>query len=175
MGRGRSSPSCSRKMEKQANERYTAQQTHILQEMAMESDTYEDFGMNLKDFLHEVAAARKRGESLGPMLTAEPPRLQGRFSKGRFVMPFWPRRRTCWPGKAACQHRFGRSRRTCDWKYPGFLQICPAFEECCFAIRPQLSRKRTFSSLNLFWTQLSAGEARVILAAVICCFRELRL
>ena len=53
-----------------------------LQETAVESGTYKEFGYNLKDFLHEVTAAVKRKESLAPMLAVEPPRLAARFKEG---------------------------------------------------------------------------------------------
>ncbi len=53
-----------------------------LREVATESDTYEDFGLNFKDFLHEFAMRRNEGLPLDPMLAEEPPRLAGRFNEG---------------------------------------------------------------------------------------------
>jgi len=59
-----------------------------LREVAAESETYEDFGHNLKDFLHEFAKRRKNGEPLEPMLAEEPPRLVDRFKEGRICDAF---------------------------------------------------------------------------------------
>ena len=59
-----------------------------LQEVAQESNSYEDFGYNLKDFLHEFAFAKKGGRSLQPLLAAQPPRLSGRFPQGNICDAF---------------------------------------------------------------------------------------
>src|SRR5207244_2142959 len=47
-----------------------------------ESESYGDFGYNLKDFLHQFALVQKRGLSLEPLLLPEPVRLAGRFPEG---------------------------------------------------------------------------------------------
>ena len=59
-----------------------------LQEVAVESGAYAEFGRNLKDFLHEFAFAKKRGLALEPLLSEEPPRLAGRFEQGRICDAF---------------------------------------------------------------------------------------
>ncbi len=59
-----------------------------LHEVAAESAAYQDFGRNLKDFLHEFASAREQCSPLGPLLAAEPPRLAGRFQEGRICDAF---------------------------------------------------------------------------------------
>src|SRR5689334_181935 len=59
-----------------------------LHEVASESETYSDFGMNLKDFLHEFELARKRKQPLEPMFAEEPPRLANRFEQGRICDAF---------------------------------------------------------------------------------------
>jgi hypothetical protein len=59
-----------------------------LRELAEESATYQEFGMNMKDFLHEFAFARQKKQPLAPMLAEEPPRLAERFSEGRVCDAF---------------------------------------------------------------------------------------
>src|SRR5262245_1350024 len=59
-----------------------------LQEVAVESGAYAEFGRNLKDFLHEFAFAKKRGLALGPLLSEEPPRLAEKFDQGRICDAF---------------------------------------------------------------------------------------
>src|SRR5206468_4509100 len=59
-----------------------------LREVAAESETYGDFGYNLKDFLHEFAMARERGLPLERMLAEEPPRLAAKFSEGKICDAF---------------------------------------------------------------------------------------
>jgi hypothetical protein len=59
-----------------------------LREVAVETETYEDFGMNLRDFLHEFARARERGQPLAPMLADEPPRIATRFPEGNICDAF---------------------------------------------------------------------------------------
>lgn len=59
-----------------------------LREVAESSAAYADFGYHLKDFLHEVAEAQKRGASLEPMLAAPPPVLAGRFAEGNICDAF---------------------------------------------------------------------------------------
>jgi len=60
-----------------------------LQEVAVESGAYNEFGRNLKDFLHEFAFAKKRGLALEPLLLEEPPRLAGRFDQGKICDATW--------------------------------------------------------------------------------------
>jgi len=59
-----------------------------LQEVAAESASYSAFGSNLKDFLHEFALAKKRGQPLEPLLAPEPVRLVNRFEQGRVCDAF---------------------------------------------------------------------------------------
>jgi hypothetical protein len=59
-----------------------------LQEVAVESGAYAEFGRHLKDFLHEFAFAKKRGLALEPLLLGEPPRLAGRFDQGKICDAF---------------------------------------------------------------------------------------
>jgi hypothetical protein len=54
-----------------------------LREVAAEARFYREFGRHLKDFLHEFAWAKGKGRSLEPMLTEEPPRMEGRFPEGK--------------------------------------------------------------------------------------------
>lgn len=53
-----------------------------LAQVAEVTGSYEDFGVNLKDFLHELASARRRGEPLRPRVRKEPQRLADRFPEG---------------------------------------------------------------------------------------------
>jgi hypothetical protein len=53
-----------------------------LAEVAEESVHYADFGRNLRDFLHELAQARRQERLVEPMLAAEPVRLRDRFAEG---------------------------------------------------------------------------------------------
>jgi hypothetical protein len=59
-----------------------------LHEVAAESETYSDFGYNLKDFLHEFASATQRKLPLEPMLSEEPERLADKFEQGRICDAF---------------------------------------------------------------------------------------
>ena len=59
-----------------------------MQEVAVESAAYAEFGRNLKDFLHEFAFAKKRRLALEPLLSEEPPRLAGRFDQGKICYAF---------------------------------------------------------------------------------------
>ena len=59
-----------------------------LHEVASESNSYSDFGLNLKDFLHEFELAKKRSLPLEPMFVAEPPRLASRFEQGKICDAF---------------------------------------------------------------------------------------
>jgi hypothetical protein len=53
-----------------------------LREVAAESETYSDFGSNLKDFLHALHFARQGERPIAPMLAEQPPRLAARFAEG---------------------------------------------------------------------------------------------
>lgn len=57
-------------------------------ELAEWSDTYEDFGLNTKDFLHAVHFARRAGRDLARLFADEPPRLAGRFPEGAICDAF---------------------------------------------------------------------------------------
>ena len=59
-----------------------------LREIAAESESYHDFGMNVKDFLHEYASARKRGLPLEGMFAEEPVLLKERFAEGNICDAF---------------------------------------------------------------------------------------
>ena len=59
-----------------------------LHEVAAESSTYHEFGYNLKDFLHEFAAAKQRGLPLHLLVEAEPPLLASRFKEGKVCDAF---------------------------------------------------------------------------------------
>ena len=59
-----------------------------LQEVAVKSGAYAEFGRHLKDFLHEFAFAKKRGLALEPLLLEEPPRLVARFDQGKICDAF---------------------------------------------------------------------------------------
>jgi len=59
-----------------------------LAEIAAESFTYEEFGYNTKDFLHEYASALKHGRSIEPMLKEEPAKISSRFKEGNICDAF---------------------------------------------------------------------------------------
>ena len=59
-----------------------------LQEVAVESQSYRQFGYNLKDFLHEFDFAKDRGTSLESLLADEPRRLAGCFDEGNICDAF---------------------------------------------------------------------------------------
>jgi hypothetical protein len=59
-----------------------------LQEVAAETQTYRDFGRNLKDFLHEFTLAKKGGIPLGQSLADEPRFLRDEFAEGRICDAF---------------------------------------------------------------------------------------
>jgi hypothetical protein len=53
-----------------------------LSEVAAKSSTYEEFGYNLKDFLHTFALAEKESRPVEPLLSEQPQRLAGLFTEG---------------------------------------------------------------------------------------------
>jgi hypothetical protein len=59
-----------------------------LAEVAAGSPTYQDFGYNLKDFLHTFADEQRKGRDPGPMFTQEPIRLAPRFAEGAICDAF---------------------------------------------------------------------------------------
>ena len=59
-----------------------------LLEVAVESQSYNEFGRNLKDFLHEFAFARDQHLPLEPLFANEPPLLAGRFEHGEVCDAF---------------------------------------------------------------------------------------
>ena len=59
-----------------------------LVEVVQSSAAYCDFGYHVKDFLHEVAAARRSGESIEPRVAAAPPLLAGTFAEGKICDAF---------------------------------------------------------------------------------------
>lgn len=59
-----------------------------LKEVAAESDSYSDFGANLKDFLHTLVLAQQHGRPLEPLLMPEPVRLAGRLPEGKICDAF---------------------------------------------------------------------------------------
>jgi hypothetical protein len=59
-----------------------------LREVAAESASYPDFGMNLKDFLHEYYRARRENHPLEPMFIDPAPRLAGLFPEGNICDAF---------------------------------------------------------------------------------------
>ena len=59
-----------------------------LREVATESSTYEDFGYNLKDFLHTLAFTKRDGRPIEPLLVDEPQRLAGLFAEGKICDAF---------------------------------------------------------------------------------------
>ena len=59
-----------------------------LREVAAESQTYREFGYNLKDFFHKFALARERQRPLAPMVSAEPTHLAKRFAQGAICDAF---------------------------------------------------------------------------------------
>jgi len=59
-----------------------------LSEVAAESTTYDDFGYNLKDFLHTLAFAQKEGRPLQPLFADAPKRLAGFFPEGNICDAF---------------------------------------------------------------------------------------
>jgi hypothetical protein len=59
-----------------------------LRAVALGSDTYSQFGYNLKDFLHEFAFTRNHKLPLEPLLAEEPPRLAAKFREGKICDAF---------------------------------------------------------------------------------------
>jgi hypothetical protein len=59
-----------------------------LSEVVAEAETYEDFGMNMRDFLHVYAERLKQGQPITPMLIEEPPLLEPRFAEGNICDAF---------------------------------------------------------------------------------------
>jgi hypothetical protein len=59
-----------------------------LSEVAAESGTYQDFGYNMKDFLHTFAFAEKDGRPLEPLMAETPKRLATLFPEGRICDAF---------------------------------------------------------------------------------------
>ncbi len=53
-----------------------------LQEVAASADQWDDFGLQLKDFLHAFARARQEGLPLEPMLACPPRSLARKFDRG---------------------------------------------------------------------------------------------
>jgi hypothetical protein len=53
-----------------------------LQEVAERSESLADFGLNLRDWLHELRRASSRWQAAAT-IAAEPPRLAGKFPEGR--------------------------------------------------------------------------------------------
>jgi hypothetical protein len=56
--------------------------------VAVEARNYREFGMHLKDFLHEFAQAKERRLPLAAMFEKEPPRLAERFEEGNICDAF---------------------------------------------------------------------------------------
>jgi hypothetical protein len=116
-----------------------------LREVSDESRSYEEFGQNLKDFLHEFAAARRRGLPLEPMLAAEPPLLAAGFSEGSICDAFL----------AATADHLARTSgfRTPEWALkPGRVLENPWFSDPLPALRGILLRDTpsAFKDKNLF-------------------------
>ncbi len=59
-----------------------------LAEVAAGSRTYQDFGYNLKDFLHAFADEQRNGHDLGSMFVQEPIRLAPLFAEGAICDAF---------------------------------------------------------------------------------------
>jgi hypothetical protein len=59
-----------------------------LKEVASESTSYSEFGLNLKDFLHEFHFARRQRRPLDAMFVEIPPRLASRFPEGKICDAF---------------------------------------------------------------------------------------
>lgn len=53
-----------------------------MRDLASQTRRYSEFGLNLRDFLHEVAFQKEKKLSLEPMFAEEPPRLEGLFPEG---------------------------------------------------------------------------------------------
>lgn len=58
-----------------------------LKEVAERSASLSEFGLNLRDWLHELRRASSRPQALATVVD-EPPRLQGKFSQG-FIADAW--------------------------------------------------------------------------------------
>ena len=57
-------------------------------EVAEWSDSYREFGLNLKDFLHTLASAGKSPRERAALFAAEPRLLVGRFEEGELCDAF---------------------------------------------------------------------------------------
>jgi len=59
-----------------------------MREVTAEATTYLQFGINLRDFLHEIAFTKRKGMPLTPLLAEEPPRLAPIFKEGNICDGF---------------------------------------------------------------------------------------
>jgi hypothetical protein len=66
----------------------TLRRAQTLREVAAEAGTYRQFGVNLKDFLHEFAYAKQKRQPLDPLVNEEPPRLARLFKEGNICDAF---------------------------------------------------------------------------------------
>jgi hypothetical protein len=92
-----------------------------LKEIAEQSDTIEDFGRHLRDWLHELRRATSRPQAAAT-ITAEPPRLRDKFPQGR-VADAW---------LAAYAEHLARKIGAAapDWAFsPGRISEDPLFDE----------------------------------------------
>lgn len=122
-----------------------SQRPRTLLAVATGSACYEDFGHNLRDFLHAFAEARRQGDALAPMLAPAPPRLAGRFTEGAICDAFL----------AATADFLARRHRipTPDWALPASLALDhPWFSPDLPSVRAMLLRDSpsAFKDKNLF-------------------------
>lgn len=122
-----------------------SQRPRTLLAVATDSACYQDFGHNLRDFLHAFAEARQRGDALVPMLTPAPPRLTGRFPEGAICDAFL----------AATADFLARRHRlpTPDWALPESLTLDhPWFSPDLPSVRAMLLRDSpsAFKDKNIF-------------------------
>lgn len=116
-----------------------------LREVAAQTGTYEEFGHNLKDFLHTFAFAEKKGESLSPLLAEPPLRLASHFPEGKICDAFL----------AATADYFARTHGipTPDWALKEDLVLAdPWFSPAFPNVRMRLLRDTpsAFKDKNIF-------------------------
>jgi hypothetical protein len=122
-----------------------SQRPRTLLAVATDSACYQDFGYNLRDFLHAFAEARRRGEALVPLFTPAPPRLTGRFPEGAICDAFL----AATADFLARRHRFP----TPDWAlWAGLALDQPWFSPDLPSVRALLLRDSpsAFKDRNIF-------------------------
>jgi hypothetical protein len=81
-----------------------------LKEVAAQSASLSEFGLNLRDWLHELRRASSRNQAAAA-IAEEPPPLRERFAEGAVAMRGWGHMRNTWRNGSASRPQLGRSPR----------------------------------------------------------------